>query len=84
MPSDPTLLSASAVALSVSATFTALMKHLHRIGAVSSHAEREIYAEALKIIEQSQGDDDSKLFEHARALIIKQLGPLDVKDEVAD
>lgn len=73
MANDPTLLSASAVALSVSATFTALMKHLHRIGAVSDHAEQEIYIEALKIIEESQAGDDSAVFEDARKLIKKQI-----------
>ncbi|MDQ0323973.1 hypothetical protein QO002_006180 [Pararhizobium capsulatum DSM 1112] len=71
------MLSASAVALSVSATFTALMKHLHRIGAVSDPAEQEIYSDALKMLEESQGGDESPVFEGARALILKQLRPDD-------
>ena len=46
-----------AVALSNSATLAALIGHLRRIGAVSAEAERDIYENALQMLEEGQGDD---------------------------
>lgn len=76
-PRDLAILSAGAVALSNSATFAALMQHLHRIGVLSEKAEREIYEQALLSLEEAQGDDDSGVFAAARELIEQHLRPID-------
>ncbi|MDQ0322928.1 hypothetical protein QO002_005134 [Pararhizobium capsulatum DSM 1112] len=73
MQHDRALLSAGAVALSLSATVAALMAHLRRIGAVSGAAEREIYEDALLMLEEGQADDASGVFLAARDLIEQQL-----------
>ena len=75
MPNDPAILSAGAVALSTSAILAALVSHLKRIGAISDDAEREIYEDALQMLEESQGGDDSGVFAAARELIEEHLRP---------
>lgn len=72
---DPAVLSAGAVALSNSATLAALISHLRRIGAVSAEAERNIYEHALMLLEESQGPEQSDVFEAARELIEEHLRP---------
>ncbi len=57
---DPAILSAGAVALSSSAILAALVGHLRRIDAVSEEAEREIYEDALQMLEEGQGGDDMR------------------------
>lgn len=69
------IISAGAVALSNSATLAALIGHLRRIGAISEEAEREIYENALQMLEESQSDDDSGVFDAARELIEEHLRP---------
>jgi len=73
MQHDRALLSAGAVALSLSATVAALMAHLRRIGAVSEQAESEIYEDALLMLEEGQANDASGVFLAARDLIEQQL-----------
>ncbi|OJY66412.1 hypothetical protein [Rhizobium sp. 60-20] len=75
MAHDHPILSAGAVALSNSATLAALIGHLRRIGVVTKEAEREIYEDALQMLEESQGDDDSGVFAAARELIEEHLRP---------
>jgi len=72
---DAAALSAGAVALSNSATLAALISHLRRIGAVSAEAERDIYENALEMLEEGQGDDHSGVFAAARDLIGEHLKP---------
>ena len=72
---DAAALSAGAMALSNSATLSALIGHLRRIGAVSAEAERDIYENALQMLEESQGDDHSGVFAAARELIGEHLKP---------
>lgn len=72
---DPAVLSAGAVALSNSATLAALIIHLKRIGVLTDELEREIYEDALTMLEGAQGDDDSGVFEAARELIEQHLRP---------
>ena len=75
---DAAALSAGAVALSNYATLAALIGHLRRIGAVSAvsaEAERDIYENALEMLEEGQGDDHSGVFAAARDLIGEHLKP---------
>ncbi|NKJ09648.1 hypothetical protein [Rhizobium sp. SG741] len=72
---DAAALSAGAVALSNSAMLAALIGHLRRIGAVSAEAERDMYENALQMLEESQGDDQSGVFAAARELIAEHLKP---------
>ncbi|WP_430256507.1 hypothetical protein [Neorhizobium sp. DAR64872/K0K18] len=69
------ILSAGAVALSCSATIAALVGQLRRIGVLSDEMQREIYEDALLMLEESQGDDESGVFEAARELIEMHLRP---------
>ncbi|WP_267550325.1 hypothetical protein [Rhizobium rhizogenes] len=75
MAHNAAILSAGAVALSTSAILAALVGHLRRIGAISEEAEREIYENALQMLEEGQGDDDSGVFAAARELIEQHLRP---------
>lgn len=75
MKRDPAILSAGAVALSNSATIAALFIHLKHIGILSDESEREIYEDALMLLEEGQDDDESGVFEAARELIEMHLRP---------
>lgn len=75
MPHDPATLSAGAVALSTSAITAALIFRLRQLGILDEQGEREIYEHALLMLEESQGDDDSGVFDAARELIEEQLRP---------
>ncbi|NTJ46866.1 hypothetical protein G6K93_07540 [Agrobacterium rhizogenes] len=75
MSAKDAILSAGAVSLSNSATLAALIGHLRQIGTVSERAEREIYENALQLLEEGQGDDDSGVFAAARELIEQHLIP---------
>lgn len=74
-PHDPAVLSAGAVALSTSAITAALVFRLRRLGILDEQGEREIYEHALLMLEESQGDDDSGVFDVARELIEEHLRP---------
>lgn len=73
MTHDPAVLSAGAVSLSAAATVASLILHLRHIGALDAESEKELYEQALMMLEESQGDDDSGVFEAARELIESQL-----------
>lgn len=73
MSQDPAVLSAGAVALSNSATLAALMIHLKGLGLLTEEIEREIYEDALMLLEDGQEDDESGVFEAARELIEQHL-----------
>lgn len=73
MKNDLAILSAGAVALSAAATVSSLILHLRQIDAIDERSEREIYEQALLMLEESQGDDDSGVFGAARELIEAQL-----------
>lgn len=75
MSHDPAILSAGAVALSTSSITAALVFRLRRLGILDEQAEREIYEHALLMLEESQGDDDSGVFDAARELIEVHLRP---------
>lgn len=75
MSRNDALLSAGAVALSTAATVAALIAHLRRMNILTESMEREIYEQALMMIEESQGDDDSGVFAAARELIEEHLRP---------
>jgi hypothetical protein len=69
MSHTPATLSAGAVALSTSAITAALVFRLRRLGILDEQGEREIYEHALLMLEESQGDDDSGVFDTAQELI---------------
>lgn len=69
------VLSAGAVALSTSSILAALVAHLRRTGVVSESEQWEIYEDALLMLEEGQGDDDSGAFRAARELIEMHLRP---------
>lgn len=69
MSHDPAILSAGAVALATSSITAALVFRLRRMGILDEEGEREIYEHALLMLEESQGDDDSGVFDAARELI---------------
>lgn len=75
MEHSPALLSAGAVALSTSAITAALVFRLRRLGILDEQGEREIYEHALLMLEESQGDDESGVFDAARELIEENLRP---------
>lgn len=75
MSRDDAILSAGAVALSTAATVAALVAQLRRMGTLTEAMEREIYEQALLMLEESQGDDDSGVFAAARELIEEHLRP---------
>lgn len=75
MTHDAALLSAGAVALSTSAITAALVARLRQMGVLDEQGEREIYEHALLMLEESQGDDDSGVFDAARELIEVHLRP---------
>lgn len=75
MRHDPAILSAGAVALSTSAITAALVSRLRQLGVLDEQGEREIYEHALLMLEESQGDDDSGVFDAARELIEVHLQP---------
>ncbi len=65
----------AATLLSSTASFAALMMLLKRKGIIDDFDEREMYEEALLILEANQGDDPSTnhLYEMAREVIEAQL-----------
>ncbi|MEE9924008.1 MAG: hypothetical protein PBV01_11670 [Brucella anthropi] len=67
----------AATLLSSTASFAALMLLLKRKGLISVDDEREMYEEALLLLETRQGDDPetNHLYELARAVIEDQLRP---------
>ena len=69
MAHDPAILSAGAVALSTSAILAQLVAFLERRGDLTSEEVREIYEQALLMMEELQEDDDSGVFAAARELI---------------
>lgn len=71
------ILSAGAVALSSSSILASLVAHLKRSGIISEAEQREIYEDALLMLEEGQGDDDSGVFRTARELIEMHLRPED-------
>lgn len=74
-PHDPAVLSAGAVALSTSSITAALVFRLRRMGILDEQGDREIYEHALLMVEESQSDDDSGIFDAARELIEAHLRP---------
>ncbi len=66
-----------------SATLAALVKSLLVNGILSNDDVRELYEDALLILESQQGDNahTRKLYEDARAVIESQMGDFDVPDE---
>lgn len=75
MSMETQITSAGAAALSTAAAFASLMVHLKRIGAISDESEREIYEQALMLLEESRIDSDSGVFAAARELIEVHLRP---------
>lgn len=69
------VLSAGAVALSTSSILASLVLHLKNAGVITSEQQREIYEDALLMLEEGQGDDDSSVFIAARELIEMHLRP---------
>ncbi|MGK6313748.1 hypothetical protein [Neorhizobium sp. DT-125] len=75
MSRNDAIISAGAVALSTAATVAALIAHLRRMSILTEAMEHEIYEQALMMVEESQGDDDSGVFTAARELIEEHLRP---------
>jgi hypothetical protein len=71
---DPAFISSSAVSLSTSALFAALMLHLEQKGILSSEDQREIYELAAGLL-SSHPADDGGITELAREVIEQQLRP---------
>lgn len=67
----------AATLLSSTATFAALVSVLKRKAVLSHEDEREMYEQALLMLETSQGDDPdcSFIYELARNVIEEQLKP---------
>lgn len=75
MSHDPAIQSAGAVALSTSSITAALVFRQRRLDILDEQAAREICEHALLMLEESQGDDDSGVFDAARELIEVHLRP---------
>jgi hypothetical protein len=69
---DPAFVSSSAISLSTSALFAALMLHLEQKGILSAQDQRAIYELAVKLLETDPADDDG-VAELAREIIEQQL-----------
>lgn len=69
------VLSAGAVALSTSSIVAALVAHLQRRGDLTVAEVKEIYEDALLLLEEGLMDDDSGVFRAARELIEMHLRP---------
>lgn len=75
MSQDPAVIALGAVALSTSATVASLIIHLRHLGILDEATERNIYEEALTLLEEGQGKDKSGVFQAARELIERELRP---------
>lgn len=75
MPNQEKLNALAGSCLSSSACFAALMVLLMKKGIITEDEEREIYEDALMMLESGQGDDamTNKVYELAREVIEAQL-----------